>query len=184
MIIIQQSIVPIKKEKGQRRKKEGPKKGAMLLSFVHTCASKQHHDIASLIYCASKQHHVLHIESLICCHFHILVGILHYRTWFVYSNNVLPQIALGLREQASWMHTHQFILLSFHTFIALVHPLHGNPYSLTLISIDGHLHSPLICLVDVRLSSPFCLLHNHHSIPPIMLCPWLTLMYCVKIEKV
>ena len=33
--------------------------------------------------------------------------------------------------------------------------LHVNPYSLTLISIDGHLHSPLICLVDVRLSLPF-----------------------------
>ena len=30
----------------------------------------------------------------------------------------------------------------------------------------------------------FCLLHNHHSIPHIVLCPWLTLMYCVKIEKV
>ena len=74
--------------------------------------------------------------------------------------------------------------LSFHILIALVHPLDGNPYSLTLISIDGHLHSPLIRLVDVRLSSPFCLLHNHHSIPPIVLCPWLTLMYCVKIEKV
>ena len=72
----------------------------------------------------------------------------------------------------------------FHILIALVHPLHGNPYSLTLISIDGHLHSPLIRLVDVRLSSPFCLLHNHHSIPPIVLYPWLTLMYCVKIEKV
>ena len=36
-----------------------------------------------------------------------------------------------------------------------MHPLHGNPYSLTLISINGHLHSPLIRLVDVRLSSPF-----------------------------
>ena len=31
---------------------------------------------------------------------------------------------------------------------------------------------------------PFCLLHNHHSIPPIVLYPWLTLMYCVKVEKV
>ena len=50
-----------------------------------------------------------------------------------------------------------FPFLSFYTLITLVHPLHGNPYSLTLISIDGHLHSPLICLVDVRLS-PFCLL--------------------------
>ena len=156
----------------------------MLLSFYHTYASKQHHDIASLIYCASRQHHVLHIESLICCHFHILVGILHYRTWLVYSNDGPPQNALGLHEQASWMNTHLVLLLRFHTLIALVHPSHGNPYSLTLISIDGHIHSPLICLVDVRLSSPFCLLHNHHSIPPIVLCPWLTLMYCVKIEKV
>ena len=50
------------------------------------------------------------IESLLCCHFHILVGILHYRTWLVYSNDGLPQRALGLREQASWMHTH---LVSF-----------------------------------------------------------------------
>ena len=63
--------------------------------------------------------------------------------------------ALGLHEQASQMHTHQFLLLSFHTLIALVHPLHGKPYSLTLISIDGHLHSPLIRLVDVRLSPLF-----------------------------
>ena len=50
------------------------------------------------------------IESLLCCHFHILVGIFHYRTWLLYSNDGLPQIALGLREQASWMHTH---LVSF-----------------------------------------------------------------------
>ena len=50
------------------------------------------------------------IESLSLCHFHILVGNLHYRTWLVYSNDGLPQIALGLREQASWMHTH---LVSF-----------------------------------------------------------------------
>ena len=124
------------------------------------------------------------IESLLCCHFHILVGILHYRSLLVYFNDGFPQNALGLREQASWMHTHLVLLLSFHTLIALVHPLHGNPYSLTLISIDGQLHSPLIRLVDVRLSSPFCLLHNHHSIPHMVLCPWLTLMYCVKIEKV
>ena len=50
------------------------------------------------------------IESLLCYHFHILVGIFHYRTWLVYSNDGLPQNALGLHEQASWMHTH---LVSF-----------------------------------------------------------------------
>ena len=56
------------------------------------------------------------IESLLCCHFYILVGILHYRTWLVYSNDGLPQNALGLREQASWMHTH---LVSFRAFVHL-----------------------------------------------------------------
>ena len=46
------------------------------------------------------------IESLLCCHFHILVRFFHYITWLVYSKDGLPQIALGLHEQASWMHTH------------------------------------------------------------------------------
>ena len=55
------------------------------------------------------------VESLSCYHFHILVGIFHYRTWLVYSNDGLPQNALGLREQASWMHTHlvSFVELSY-----------------------------------------------------------------------
>ena len=55
------------------------------------------------------------IESLLCYHFHILVEIFHYRTWLVYSNDGLPQNAIGLREQASWMHTHlaSFVELSY-----------------------------------------------------------------------
>ena len=42
-------------------------------------------------------------------------GNFHYRTWLVYSNDGLPQNALGLREQASWMHTHlvSFVELSY-----------------------------------------------------------------------
>ena len=32
-------------------------------------------------------------------------GNFHYRTWLVYSNDGLPQNALGFHEQASWMHT-------------------------------------------------------------------------------
>ena len=95
------------------------------------------------------------IESLICCHFHILVGIFHYRTWLVYSNDGLSQMPQVFVSNQVGCTPTQFLLLSFHTFIALVHPLHGNPYSLTLITIDGHLHRPLIRLVDVRLSSPF-----------------------------
>ena len=122
------------------------------------------------------------IESLLCCHFHILVGILHYRTWLVYSNDGLPQIALDLHEQASWMHTHlvSFVELTYSSSASVA-------WQSLLTHIDIYWWAsplPSIRLVDVRLSSPFCLLHNHHSIPPIVLCPWLTLMYCVKIEKV
>ena len=122
----------------------------MLLSFFHTCASKQHHD--------------LHDRESPMLSLSYTSGNFRYRTWLVYFNDGLPKNALGLREQASWMHTHQFLLLSFHSFIALVHLFHGNPYSLTLISINGHLHRPLIRLVDVRLSSPFCLLHTTSTI--------------------
>ena len=32
------------------------------------------------------------IESLLFCHFHILVGIFHYITWLVYFNDGLPQM--------------------------------------------------------------------------------------------
>ena len=124
------------------------------------------------------------IESLLFCHFHILVGIFNYRTWLVYSNNGLPQMPQVFVSKQVGCTPTQFLLQRFCILIALVHPLHGNPYSLTLISINGHLHSPLIRLVDVRLSSPFCLLHNHRSIPHIVLCPWLMLTYGVKVARV
>ena len=112
----------------------------MLLSFYHTCAS--------------EQHHVLHIERLLCYHFHILVGIIIielglYIPMMGFLN--LPWVFMSKQVGCT---PSQFLLLSFHTLI-LVHPLDGNPYSLTLISINGHLHSPLIRLVNVRLSSSF-----------------------------
>ena len=110
MIIIIRAFPHVKK-RGQRslNKKRGPKKstqkkekeGAMLLSF------------STLVLQSSTM--MFMIESLLFCHFHILVGIFHYRTWLVYSNDGLPQNALGLHEQASWMHTHlvSFVELSY-----------------------------------------------------------------------
>ena len=91
-------------------------------------------------------------------------GNFHYRTWLVYSNDGLPQISLGLHEQASWMHTHLVFCLSFHKLIALVHPLHGNPYSLTLISIDGHFHShsEIYCHATFHHSVYYDMLHHCH----------------------
>ena len=104
------------------------------------------------------------IESLLCCHFHILVGIFHCRTWLVYSNGGIPQNALGLREQASWMHTH---LVSFVELSYIYNSSASVAWKslLSHISINGHLHSPLIRLVDVRLSPFLSSPHNpHHHI--------------------
>ena len=81
-------------------------------------------------------------------------------------------------------HLHSFIL-SFHTLIALVHPSHGNPYSLHWhqlmgISIARWLAASmwdflLICLLTQPPSS--------YSIPPIVLCPWLAIIYCMKVYR-
>ena len=57
---------------------------------------------------------------------------------------------------------------------------------LTLTSIYGHLHSPLIIVFNVRLYLFFVFSTqspSSYSIPPIVLYPWLTLMYCVKVGK-
>ena len=117
----------------------------MLLSFFHTCASKQHRD--------------LHNRESLILSLSYTSGKIHYRTWLVYSNDGLPQNALGLREQASWMHTHlvSFVELSYiHSSSASVA---WQSLLLALTSIDGHLHSPLISCVNVRLS-PFLSSHT------------------------
>ena len=105
------------------------------------------------------------IESLLFCHFHILVGIFHYRTWLVYSYDGLPQNSLGLREQASWMHTHlvSFVELSYiYTSSASVA---WQSLLLMLTSIYGHIHSRVISLVSMILSPFLSSPHNlHHHI--------------------
>ena len=109
---------------------------------------------------------IVMIESFLCCHFHILVGIFHYRTWIIYSNDGLPQNAIGLREQPSWMHTH---LVSFvgHSYIySCSASVARQSLLLALTLIDGHLHSSLISRVNVRLS-PFL---SSHITPIIIIC--------------
>ena len=149
MIIIFRALSQVrnkKKEKGHK-KREGPKnerkreKGQCYYPFT------------TLVLQSSTM--IFMIESLSFCHFHILVGFFIIELG-LYISMIgflkMPQVFVSKRVGCT---PTQFLLLSFHILIALVHPLHGNPYSLTLISIDGHLHSPLIRLVDVRLSSPF-----------------------------
>ena len=123
------------------------------------------------------------IESLLFCNFHILVGIFRYRTWLVYSNDGLPQMPqVFMSKQVGCTPTSfQFELSYTYSSSASV----AWQSLLTHIDIiDGHLHSPLIRLVDVRLSPFLSSPQPPYYIPPIVLSPWLTLMYCVKVEKV
>ena len=84
------------------------------------------------------------------------------------------------------MHTHLVFIMSFHTLIALSAFVAWQSLLLALISIDGHFHSPLVSRVDVRLSYVLPSLYlplSSYSIPPVVLYPWLTVMYCVGVEK-
>ena len=100
-----------KKEKGQKKrknKKEKKEKKEKRRNERKREKGQCYYPFTTLVLQSSTM--IFMIESLLCCHFHILVGIFHYRTWLVYSNDGLTQFSLGLCEQASWMHTH---LVSF-----------------------------------------------------------------------
>ena len=143
----------------------------MLLSFYHTCASKQHHDLPfreSLVLSLSYTSGKFSLQNLACI----------FQQWASSS-------ALGLRDQASWMHTHLVSFVELSYIYSSSASVAWQSLLPALTSIDGHLHSPLISLIDVRLS-PFCLLHIIPSLcstPPKVLYPWLALMYCVKVYR-
>ena len=67
-----------KKEKGHKKIERKREKGQCYYPFT------------TLVLQSSTM--IFMIESLICCHFHILVGIFHYRTWLVHSYDGLPQM--------------------------------------------------------------------------------------------
>ena len=73
--------------------------------------------------------------------------------------------ALGLREQASSMHTHLLSFVELSYIYSSSASVAWQSLLLALTSIDGHLHSPLISRVDVRLSPFLSSPHNlHHHI--------------------
>ena len=122
----------------------------MLLSFYHTCASKQHHDLhdrespmLSLVY--FWEFYIIELGLYIP-----IMGFL--------------KISLGLREQASWMHTHLVSFVELSYIYSSRASVACQSLLLSLTSIDGHLHSQLISHVNVRpspsLSSPHDLHHD------------------------
>ena len=120
----------------------------MLLSFYHTCASKQHHNLhdrespmLSLSYTSGN----FSLQNLACI----------FQQWA--SSN-----ALRLREQASWMHTHLVSFVELSYIYSSSASVAWQSLLLALTSIDGHLPSPLISRVNVRLSPFLSSPHNPH----------------------
>ena len=98
------------------------------------------------------------IESLLFCHFHILSVNFSLQNLACIFQQWASSSALGLREQASWMHNHLVSFFELSYTYSSSASVAWQSLLLALTSIGGHLHIPLISLVDVRLS-PFCLLH-------------------------
>ena len=114
-------------------------------------------DLATIFYhtCASKWHHVPHVESLMIYHFHMLVGITYslLQTWLVYSYDGLPQMPEVFMSKQVGCTPHLASFELSYTYSSSA-SFAWQSLLLALTSIDGHLHSPLVHLVDVRLSSP------------------------------
>ena len=127
------------------------KKGQCYYPFFHTCASKQNHDLydrKSLVLSLSYTSGNFSLQNLACI----------FQQWA--SSN-----ALGLREQASWMHTHLVSFVELSYIYSSSASVAWQSLLLMLTSIDGHLHSSLIILVNVRLSPFLSSPHNlHHHI--------------------
>ena len=102
-----------RKKRGHKKREKRPKEKKERKREKGQC----YYPFSTLVLQSSTM--IFMIESPSFYHIHILVGIFHNRTWLVYSNDGLPQNALGLREQASWMHTQlvSFVELSY-TYIS------------------------------------------------------------------
>ena len=126
----------------------------MLLSLYHTCASKQHHDlhdrespyVVTFIY----QWEIFIIE------FGLYIPMMGFLKF--------PQVFISKRVGCT---PTQFSFEISYTYSSSA-SVAWQSLLLALTSIDGHLHSPLISRVDVRLS-PFCLLHITDTSPSYLL---------------
>ena len=114
-------------------------------------------DFATILYhtCASKWLHVPHVESLMIYHFHMLVGISYslFQTWLVYSYDGLPQRPEVFMSKQVGCTPHLASFELSYTYCSSA-SFAWQSLLLALISIYEHLHSLLVRLVDVRLSSP------------------------------
>ena len=92
------------------------------------------------------------IESLIFCHFHILVGI-----FIIELGLYIPMMGFLKCPRSSCASKLDAHPRSFFNELSYIYSYSASvawqSLLLMLTPIDGHLHSPLISCVDVRLSS-------------------------------
>ena len=127
---------------------------------------KERRDNATILChtCASKQHHNLHDRESFVLSLSYTSGNFHYRTWLLYSNNGLPQMPQVFMSKQVGCTPTQFQFELSYTYSSSA-SVAWQSLLLALTSIDEHLHSPLISLVDVRLSPFLSSPHNpHHHI--------------------
>ena len=91
-------------------------------------------------------------------------GNFHYRTWLVYSDDGLPQTPEVFMSKQVDAHPLSFQFELSYTYSSSA-SVAWQSLLLALTSIDGHIHSPFISRIDVRLSSFWSSPHNlHHHI--------------------
>ena len=113
----------------------------MLLSFFHTCASKQHHDL-------HDREFLIFVTFIYQWEFFIIeLGLYIPMMGFL----KFPQVFVS--KQVGCTPT-QFLFDEISYIYSSSASVAWQSLLLALTSIDGHLHSPLISRVDVRLS-PF-----------------------------
>ena len=116
--------------------------------------------------CASKQHLNLHVREYLVLSLSYTSGNFSLQNLACIFQQWASSSALGLREQASWTHTHLVSFVELSYIYSSSASVAWQSLLLALTSIGGHLHSPLISLVDVRLS-PF--LSSPHNPPHYIL---------------
>ena len=128
--------------------------------------------------CASMQHLNLHVRECLVLSLSYTSGNFSLQNLACIFQKWASSDALGLREQASWMHTHLVSFVELSYIYSSSASFAWQSLLLALTSIDGHLPSPLISRVNVRLSSflssphnpqhytlfhPQCYVHGSHS---------------------
>ena len=82
---------PKRKKRPNKKRKKGRKKKKKEKIKMREKERRDNATISFSTLVLQSSTKIFMIESLLCYHFHILVGIFHYRTWLVYSNDGLPQ---------------------------------------------------------------------------------------------